>query len=81
MSSVDKSQLGIASATLATMRLTGQMFSMGLALLVIALFMGPVKIMPEHYDAFLRGLRTAFLIFGCLCGAGVFASLARGKVR
>jgi MFS family permease len=81
MSSVDKGQLGIASATLATMRLTGQMFSMGLALLVIALFMGPVKIMPEHYDAFLRGLRTAFLIFGSLCGVGVFASLARGKVR
>jgi EmrB/QacA subfamily drug resistance transporter len=81
MSSVDKNQLGIAAATLATMRLTGQMFSMGLALLVIALFMGPVKITPEHYTVFLRGLRTAFLIFGLLCGAGVFASLARGKVR
>jgi len=81
MSSVDKRQLGIASATLATMRLTGQMLSMGLALLVIALFVGPVKIAPEHHAAFLRGLRTAFLIFGSLCGAGVFASLARGKVR
>jgi len=81
MSSVDKGQLGIASATLATMRLTGQMFSMGLALLVIALFVGRVKITPEHHAAFLRGLRTAFLIFGSLCGVGVFASLARGKVR
>ena len=81
MSSVEKRYLGTASATLGTMRLTGQMFSMGLALLVIALFVGRVKITPEHHAAFLQGLRTAFLIFGCLCGAGVFASLARGKVR
>jgi hypothetical protein len=81
MSSVDKRQLGIAAATLATMRLTGQMLSMGLALLVIALSVGRVRITPEHHAAFLGGLRTAFLLFGCLCGAGVFASLARGKVR
>jgi hypothetical protein len=63
------------------MRLTGQMFSMGVALLVISLFIGPVKIAPEHHAAFLRGLRVAFLVFGSLCGIGVFASLARGKVR
>jgi len=36
MSSVEKRFYGIASATLATMRLTGQMFSMGISMLILA---------------------------------------------
>jgi len=81
MSSVDKRALGVASATLGTMRLTGQMFSMGVSLLVIALFLGRVKITPERLPDFMRGLRAAYVIFAVLCAAGVFASTARGRRR
>jgi MFS family permease len=79
MSSVDKRFLGVASATLGTMRLTGQMFSMGVSLLVIALFVGRVRITTARLPEFMRGLRAAFLIFAALCAAGVFASMARGR--
>jgi uncharacterized membrane protein YhaH (DUF805 family) len=81
MSSVDKRALSVASATLGTMRLTGQMFSMGIAMLIIALVMGRVSITPEFYRQFLISLRYAFIVFTLLCFGGIFASLARGRSR
>ena len=81
MSSVDKKSLGVASATLATMRLTGQMFSLGIAMLLISLFMGRVQVTPEVYPQYIRSLQTALAIFTALCIGGIFASMARGKTR
>jgi EmrB/QacA subfamily drug resistance transporter len=81
MSSVDNRSYGVASAVVGTMRLTGQTFSMGIAMLIFALILGRVQIAPENYPQFLRSTRIAFLLFTVLCGLGVFASLARGKVR
>jgi MFS family permease len=81
MSSVEKKSYGVASATLATMRLTGQMLSMGIAMLVFALYLGRAQITPENYPAFLTSARTAFIIFAVLCFGGIFASLSRGKVH
>lgn len=80
MSSVDKKDYGIASATLGTMRLTGQMLSMGAAMLIFALFIGRVPITPAVYPRYLAALRTAFIVFGALCAAGVFISHARGNL-
>jgi EmrB/QacA subfamily drug resistance transporter len=81
MSSVEGRTFGVASATLGTMRLIGQMLSMGVATLVLAIFVGKVQIGPEHRCAFLTSLKTAFVLFAVLCFGGVFASLARGKTR
>lgn len=81
MSSVEKKYYGIASATLGTMRLTGQMLSMGIAMLIFAVYIGRVEISPAYYPMLLQSTRTAFSIFAALCFAGIFASLARGKVR
>jgi EmrB/QacA subfamily drug resistance transporter len=81
MSSVEKKFYGVASATLGTMRLTGQMLSMGLATMVIAIYIGNVPISPQYYPLFLRSEKTAFIVFAALCFAGIFASLARGKIR
>jgi EmrB/QacA subfamily drug resistance transporter len=78
MGSVGKRHLGIASAALGTMRLTGQMMSAGIAMMIFALFMGHVPIEPPVYPLFLRSIRFAFAFFAALCVAGVFASLARG---
>jgi MFS family permease len=79
MGSVDRRSYGVASSTLGTMRLTGQMLSMGVSVVIFALFMGNVRITPEYYPAFLRSLVAAFAVFGVLCVIGVFASLARGN--
>jgi EmrB/QacA subfamily drug resistance transporter len=81
MSSVEKRSYGVASATLATMRQIGMMFSMGMVMLIFAIYLGRVQITPEYYAPFLSSLNTAFIIFTVLCFGGIFASLARGKVR
>jgi EmrB/QacA subfamily drug resistance transporter len=82
MGSVDKRYFGVASGTLATMRLTGQMFSMGIVMMSLALFHVAGKmITPDYYATFLKSARTAFVVFAVLCSAGVLASLARGRVR
>ena len=79
MGSVDQRLSGVASSILGTMRLTGQMLSLGVSVLVIALFMGNEKIQPGNFPLFLKSIRTAFAVFGGLCILGVFASLARGN--
>ena len=81
MSSVEKRFYGVASGTLGTMRLTGQMLSMGLALLLFALYIGRVQITPEYYPVFLKCMRTTFVICAALCFLGIFASIARGKTH
>jgi hypothetical protein len=75
MASVEKRSYGVASATLATMRLVGQMLSMGVASLVLALFAGREAVGPE---SFVAGMRVAFVLYAALCVGGVFSSLARG---
>jgi len=81
MSSAPKMAYGVASATLATMRQIGMVLSMGVAMLLFALYMGRVQITPEYYPLFQESMRTSFIIFAILCFGGIFASLARGKVR
>jgi EmrB/QacA subfamily drug resistance transporter len=81
MGSVQRRFYGVASGMLGTMRLMGQMFSQGIATLLFALYIGRVEITPESYPLFLASVKTAFAIFAVLCVGGIFASLARGKVR
>ncbi|MDI9644907.1 MAG: MFS transporter [Candidatus Verstraetearchaeota archaeon] len=80
MSSVEKRHLGVASGTLATMRQVGQTLSMGFAMMVLALYVGPVKITPPLYPAFMGSLKVMFAFFALLCLVGMAASLARGRV-
>jgi EmrB/QacA subfamily drug resistance transporter len=81
MSSIDRRSYGVGSAMLGTMRLTGQMLSMGLVMVVFSVIIGRVQITPEHYPLFLRSVRILFLLSAILCTAGIFASLTRGKVH
>ena len=79
MNSVEKKFYGVASAALGTMRLTGQMLGMGIAMVVFAVYLGNVMITPEYYQLFMTSMKTAFMVFAVLCFIGIFASIARGK--
>lgn len=81
MSSIEKKHYGVASATLGTMRLLGMMTSMGAVAMILALHIGKAAITPAVHLQFLRSTQAAFLLFGVLGIGGIFASLARGKVR
>ena len=79
MSAVDKKYLGVASATVGTMRLTGQMMSMGIATLILQVFIGNNPISDQYSAQFMTSMRTTFVIFVILCIVGIFSSLARGR--
>jgi len=81
MSSVENRFYGVAAAMLATMRQVGMTLSMGIAVLLFAVYIGREQITPEYYDLFLKSARAAFIVFACFCFGGIFASLARGRVR
>lgn len=81
MSSIERRCYGVGSATLGTMRLVGQVMSMGIAMLVFSVYMGKVEILPENYPQFMDSVQVAFAIFAALCLAGIFASMARGSLR
>lgn len=81
MSSVDKINYGIASSTLASMRMIGQMLSMGIVIIIFSLFIGGAKINPENQTAFLISAKYAFILFSAFSVVGIFASLSRGKIH
>jgi EmrB/QacA subfamily drug resistance transporter len=81
MGSVDKRFYGIASASVGTMRLLGQMLSMGIVTLIFALFIGRAQITPEYYPMLINSTKLVFTVSTCLCICGIFFSLYRGRLR
>ena len=81
MSSVSKRLYGIASGTVATMRLLGQMISMTIATLVFSIIIGKQEIGIETYDLFLQSLKIIFIVLLILCVLGIYFSMNRGKIR
>ena len=81
MGSVEPRYLGIASGTAGTMRVLGQVFSMGIATLILSIFVGGRAIAPELYPDLLASICWTFAVFSVLCIFGLFASLIRGEIH
>jgi EmrB/QacA subfamily drug resistance transporter len=81
MGSVDKRFYGVASASVGTMRLLGQMVSMGMVTLIFALFIGRVQITAQYYPMLINSIRVVFIVSFGLCVCGIFFSLCRGRIR
>ena len=81
MGSVEKRYLGMASATTGTMRLTGQSISMGITMMMIAVFVGKTQITIENHALFMKCLHNTFGIFVALCVLGVYLSMVRNNKK
>ena len=81
MGSVEKNQYGIAASSVATMRVIGQVSSMGVVAMAFALTLGPVQITPDVYPLLERALSLSLAIAAGLCLPGIYLSLVRGRVR
>ena len=79
MSSVDKKYYGIASSTSGTMRLTGQMFSMGVTMLILSLYIGDSEIVQEVFPEFMESVKIMFMIFAVFCFGGIFCFACEGQ--
>ena len=81
MSAVEPCYYGLASGMVSTMRLIGQMISLGIAMLTFSAIMGHVEIAPAQMDELMVSIKVAFGIFAGFCLMGMLFSLARGKMR
>ena len=81
MSSVDRCDYGVASGMVSTMRLIGQMMSLGIAMVTFSVIMGHVEIAPSQLGGLMTSIRVAFGIFAGLCVIGTVFSLARGNLQ
>lgn len=81
MSSVDRCDYGVASGMVSTMRLIGQMMSLGIAMLTFSVIMGHVEIAPGQLGGLMKSIRVAFGIFAALCVVGTAFSLSRGNLQ
>ena len=81
MSSVEKKYYGLASATMGTMRLTGQAFSMGIAIMAISVMVGNVEFSPSVHNGLMNSMRITFVICLALCLFGIYASSVREKKK
>ena len=79
MGSVDKRHYSVAAATLSTMRISGQMFSMALVMLLFSVFIGKVSLGPANHDGLVRSFGAAVWVFSGLAAGGIFASLKRRR--
>lgn len=77
MSSVAHTQYGVASATLATMRNLGMVFSMAVATLAVHVFIGDRAIGVETLSDFMQASRLVFVLFAAFCALGILASMKR----
>ncbi len=75
MSSVEHKHYGVASATLATMRNLGMMFSMAVASLAVHVFIGNRPLGDSTIPDFMHSSKLIFLLFSAFCLLGVFTSL------
>jgi EmrB/QacA subfamily drug resistance transporter len=81
MGSVDKNSYGVASASVGTMRLLGQVLSMGFTMLLMSIMIGPGTITPAHCSRFLTMMHAVCRLFALLSTAGIGVSLVRGNVH
>jgi EmrB/QacA subfamily drug resistance transporter len=80
MGSVGKKVFGVASGTIGTMRTSGMMLSMGIMMILFALYVGQAEITPVYYPQFLTSVRVGFIVFTVIGIGGVLAQLTgRGK--
>jgi EmrB/QacA subfamily drug resistance transporter len=77
MSSVEKRYYGVASGTVGTMRLIGQLISMGVVMLLFSLIIGQVEITRENQTEFIHSAKISFIIFALLGLLGTILSAMR----
>jgi hypothetical protein len=80
MSSVERKNVGVAGASVGTMRTVGQALSIALATLVLAVVVGRHEFTAADSANLLTGIRISFAIMAMLSAVCIVASLARGDV-
>ena len=79
MGSVEREHYGLASSLLAAMRNTGMMLSMGIVMIVFALYLGTSAITPAISAGFLASMHLILLVFFVMTILGAIISLDKHR--
>lgn len=80
MGSVEPRHYGAVSSVVSMVRVLGQMLSMAVATVTIALYVGRVQIDLVEHAALAQAMHTAFVVSAVLCLIALAFSLFRGRV-
>ncbi len=80
MGSVERKYYGIASATVSSVRLIGQSFSIGIVTVIFSLLIGRIPITVDLFPVLIKSTQIAFLIFTVLCFSGIMI-LLKTKIK
>ena len=81
MGAVPKRFYGLASSSVATMRVIGQGVSMAIVTLLMMAYVGDVGLASAGRSQLVTAGRWSFGVFAVLCALGVVASMARGRAH
>lgn len=77
MACVEKKDYGVASSILATMRAIGHSMSMAIVTFIVGREMGNVTLGEAEPKLIIETMHLSFIVFTCVCAAGIFISLKR----
>lgn len=80
MGSVERKYYGTASATVSSVRLIGQSFSIGIVTVIFSFLIGRIQITAELFPLLIKSTQIAFLIFTVLCFSGIMV-LLKTKIK
>ena len=81
MSSVSRKHLGSAAAAVSTTRVLGQLSSMVLVTLVMAINFGAAQIEPSSYSELEKTISFSFYLAAAICLPGLLLSAVRGTIH
>ena len=81
MACVEKKDYGVASSILATMRSIGHSTSMAIVTFIVAQQMGNTTLAEAEPKLLVETMHISFIVFTCVCAAGIFISLKRKQQR
>jgi predicted MFS family arabinose efflux permease len=79
MSCVHRSDYGVTSSIISTMRGMGHTSSMAIVTLVVSAHMGAASFAEASPALLMATMRTGFIVFTIICAVGVFCSLYRNN--
>jgi MFS family permease len=81
MACVEKKDYGVASSILATMRSIGHSTSMAIVTFIVAQQMGNTTLAEAEPGLLVKTMHISFIVFTCVCAAGIFISLKRKQQK
>lgn len=75
MSSVDRKYFGVASAMLSNFRSIGQIFGMGLVMIIISSLLGNMQIMPSNHPELFTSIKISLVALAALSSVGILTSI------